>query len=75
MDSDSESCSCEVLKVEIVNSETLEDKLREKIILLVAGGLFTMCVDKGFPLVAAQIIKYRKRKALEAQNENEEKKD
>lgn len=78
MESDSESCSCEVLKVEIVNGETLEDKLREKLILLMAGGLFTLLVEKGAPLLATQIIKYRKRKALSKTTEDltsEDKKD
>jgi hypothetical protein len=58
-----------VVKVEIVNGETLETKIREKMILLLLGSLGTLILEQGTPFVVKKILAYRKRKALEAKAE------
>lgn len=66
---ESTSCKCDVVKVEIVNGETLESKIREKMILLMLGSLGTLLLEQGTPFVVRKIIAYRKRKMIEAQAE------
>jgi len=63
------SCKCDVVKVEIVNGETLESKIREKMILLALGSLGTLLIEQGTPFLVKKILAYRKRKMIEAQAE------
>ena len=60
------SCRCDVVKVEIVNGETLETRIREKMILLLLGSLGTLLLEQGTPFVVKKIIAYRTKKATEA---------
>lgn len=63
------SCSCDVVKVEIVNGDTLETKIREKMILLALGSLGTLLIEQGAPFLAKKILEHRKRKALKVKTE------
>lgn len=65
MDLENPDCSCEIVKVEIVNRDTLEDKLREKVILAVAGGLITLFLEQGVTAIAKKFVEVKKRKQAE----------
>lgn len=62
---ESPDCSCEIVKVEIVNAATLEDKVREKVVLAVAAGLITLFLEQGVTAIARKVVEIKNRKKAE----------
>lgn len=63
MEAESDSCSCEVLKVEIVNQKTMEDQLRNKLMLAMAGALGALLIEKGAETIPKAIKAFRLKRA------------
>lgn len=71
MDAESNACSCEVLKVEIVNQKSMEDQLRNKLMLAAAGALGALLIEKAADSIPKAIKAFRlKRAKAKAEKKN-----